>query len=82
MNKFRILYFCACRFEQQLPNVFDHFNTIYRSVSARLKAEQVRVSIRVTFGVEKSRQLTPPIETYLCSNRCMGELDDFSKVLY
>ena len=32
------------RFESQLPNVFDHFNTIYRSVNARLKAEQVRVS--------------------------------------
>lgn len=32
------------RFESQLPVVFDHFNTIYRSINARLKAEQVRVS--------------------------------------
>ncbi|KAI8078079.1 uncharacterized protein B0P05DRAFT_544033 [Gilbertella persicaria] len=31
-------------FEQQLPVVFDHFNSIYRSINARLKAEQVRVS--------------------------------------
>lgn len=31
-------------FEDQLPVVFDHFNGIYRSINARLKAEQVRVS--------------------------------------
>ncbi|KAI8985127.1 hypothetical protein BDB01DRAFT_789003 [Pilobolus umbonatus] len=30
-------------FESQLPMVFDHFNSIYRSINARLKAEQVRV---------------------------------------
>ncbi|KAL1929370.1 hypothetical protein VTP01DRAFT_1508 [Rhizomucor pusillus] len=28
--------------ENQLPAVFEHFNAIYRSITARLKAEQVR----------------------------------------
>lgn len=32
-------------FEVKLPEVFQHFNKIYRSILARLKAEQVRVSI-------------------------------------
>ncbi|KAM3579210.1 hypothetical protein VKS41_008431 [Umbelopsis sp. WA50703] len=38
-------------FEVKLPEVFQHFNKIYRSIRARLKAEQVRRQICGVFAV-------------------------------
>lgn len=32
------------RFESKLPEVFEHLNEVYRSITARLKAETFRVS--------------------------------------
>ncbi|KAG1118627.1 hypothetical protein G6F42_013154 [Rhizopus arrhizus] len=50
-------------FEDQLPVVFDHFNGIYRSISARLKAEQVRKHISVVIGVWEHWMIFPKYYT-------------------
>jgi len=45
-----IFFFCTycfqflIRFESKLPEVFEHLNEVYRSITARLKAETFRVS--------------------------------------
>ncbi|KAF1798121.1 U2-associated SR140 protein [Mucor lusitanicus] len=50
-------------FEHQLPVVFDHFNGIYRSISARLKAEQVRKHISAVIGVWEHWMIFPKYYT-------------------
>ncbi|KAL9549993.1 hypothetical protein MBANPS3_004932 [Mucor bainieri] len=50
-------------FENQLPVVFDHFNGIYRSISARLKAEQVRKHISAVIGVWEHWMIFPKYYT-------------------
>ncbi|KAG2192549.1 hypothetical protein INT46_002256 [Mucor plumbeus] len=50
-------------FEDQLPVVFDHFNGIYRSINARLKAEQVRKHISVVIGVWEHWMIFPKYYT-------------------
>jgi hypothetical protein len=53
-------------FEVKLPEVFQHFNKIYRSIRARLKAEQVRVS--VAFAVQDDHSIKAFI-LLLCSGK-------------
>ncbi|CEP07585.1 hypothetical protein [Parasitella parasitica] len=50
-------------FEERLPVVFDHFNSIYRSITARLKAEQVRKHISVVIGVWEHWMIFPKYYT-------------------
>ncbi|KAI9261756.1 hypothetical protein BY458DRAFT_439464 [Sporodiniella umbellata] len=46
-------------FEAQLPALFDHFNLIYRSIHARLKAEQMRKYISSVIGVWENWMIFP-----------------------
>ncbi|KAI9354691.1 hypothetical protein BD770DRAFT_324721 [Pilaira anomala] len=50
-------------FESQLPNVFNHFNMIYRSINARLKAEQVRRHISAVISVWENWMIFPKYYT-------------------
>ncbi|KAI9480460.1 MAG: U2-associated SR140 protein [Benjaminiella poitrasii] len=50
-------------FESQLPVLFDHFNSIYRSIHARLKAEQVRRHITAVISVWENWMIFPKYYT-------------------
>ncbi|KAI7898394.1 uncharacterized protein BX663DRAFT_525141 [Cokeromyces recurvatus] len=50
-------------FEAQLPAIFDHFNSIYRSIHARLKAEQVRRHITAVINVWENWMIFPKYYT-------------------
>ncbi|CAJ0765158.1 7986_t:CDS:2, partial [Entrophospora sp. SA101] len=38
-------------FESRLPEIFEHLNEIYRSITARLKAETFRRQVITILGV-------------------------------
>ncbi|KAI9008956.1 hypothetical protein CLU79DRAFT_775369 [Phycomyces nitens] len=46
-------------FEARLPPVFEHLNQVYRSMTARLKAEQVRRHISTVLGVWENWMVFP-----------------------
>ncbi|OBZ83902.1 U2 snRNP-associated SURP motif-containing protein [Choanephora cucurbitarum] len=50
-------------FEAHLPVIFDHFNSIYRSINARLKAEQVRKYISSIIHVWENWMIFPKYYT-------------------
>ncbi|KAI8991387.1 hypothetical protein BDF20DRAFT_810898 [Mycotypha africana] len=50
-------------FEAQLPTIFDHFNSIYRSINARLKAEQVRRHVTTVISVWENWMIFPKYYT-------------------
>ncbi|KAI8368741.1 hypothetical protein BD560DRAFT_132429 [Blakeslea trispora] len=50
-------------FEAHLPVIFDHFNSIYRSINARLKAEQVRKYISSVLSVWENWMIFPKYYT-------------------
>ncbi|KAI8371263.1 hypothetical protein EDC96DRAFT_573334 [Choanephora cucurbitarum] len=50
-------------FEAHLPVIFDHFNSIYRSIGARLKAEQVRKYISSIIHVWENWMIFPKYYT-------------------
>ncbi|EIE80139.1 hypothetical protein RO3G_04844 [Rhizopus delemar RA 99-880] len=50
-------------FETQLPLLFDHFNSIYRSINARLKAEQMRKYISSVISVWENWMIFPKYYT-------------------
>lgn len=70
-------------FEVKLPEVFQHFNKIYRSIRARLKAEQVRVSISIALKRQLFNRRYSPFLCHLATNmwhiRCLEQLDCFSR---
>ncbi|RUS15187.1 hypothetical protein BC937DRAFT_92780 [Endogone sp. FLAS-F59071] len=41
----RLATFTIYRFEGRLPDIFEHLNQIFRSITARLKAEQFRLTV-------------------------------------
>ncbi|KAI7865341.1 hypothetical protein BDF14DRAFT_1825991 [Spinellus fusiger] len=47
------------RFESRLPAVFEHLNQVYRSMSARLKAEQVRRNICSVLSIWENWMVFP-----------------------
>ncbi|CEJ04924.1 hypothetical protein RMCBS344292_18872 [Rhizopus microsporus] len=50
-------------FESQLPLLFEHFNSIYRSINARLKAEQMRKYIFAVISVWENWMIFPKYYT-------------------